>query len=77
MLERITPEDHSSWLASPCTKLLVLGLEYDEELLKQAWQYNRLTGDDLVRAQGVALHCEDMKEDIRHMLAEREAQSNA
>jgi hypothetical protein len=71
LLEQVTLEDHSSWLGHPCTKLMLAGLEYDEETLVEAWINGNLVGDDLIKAQGVVRHSQDLRQDMRHMLAEK------
>jgi len=73
----ITPEDHSSWISHPCTKVLLKGLDLDEGNLEQSWKLGNFDARDEARAQGQAFYIMGLREDIRHMLADQETEEDA
>lgn len=73
----ITPEDHSSWISHPCTKVLLEGLDLNEGNLEQCWKLGNFNKRDEARAQGQAFYIMGLREDIRHMLADKEILEDA
>jgi len=69
-LEGITPEDYSSWLAHPCSKVLFATLDLDEENLRTGWQLGEYGKRQEAQAQGQAFYILGLRDDLRHMLAE-------
>lgn len=67
----ITPEDHSSWLAHPCSKLLLTTLKLDFHNLTNSWSLGNFTDDEQLKAQGQAFYIMGLEDDIRHMLADQ------
>ena len=75
VLVGITPEDHSSWLGHPCTKVLLKTLELDLKNLQTTWTLGGFSEEKLHSAQGQAFYILGMEDDCRHMLrgVERDA----
>ena len=66
----MTPEDHSSWLSHPCSKVLKWGLELDLLNLQECWALGNFDERENLKAEGQAFYILGLREDIQHMLTD-------
>jgi hypothetical protein len=71
ILAGITPEDHSSWLAHPCSKLLETALKLDLHNLQMSWSLGHFDEAENLKAQGQAFYILGLQDDLRHMLEDQ------
>jgi len=67
VLEKVTPDGFSQWLASNPTKVLLLQLQIDIETIKENWVRDRYDPDEETRAKGQAAYIDGLTHVIKEL----------
>ena len=67
ILERVNKAEFIQWLASPCTKAILIQLQLDSEQLMYGWANGRFGKRDGLKSEGQAAYALGLAEEIKSL----------